>query len=497
MAYLKYNNKILQKNFSIKIRFARLFPCILIIAALMLISSPISSQQVFATHLSEELKWQLVFISARSCSLQNFQMMNQYDEITEKYLELYGLETSKYDSLCIGEKEYLNESTPPQDLDLIILVYDKELGEKVLHSQKMGGLYSHTGSDRSYNHVVIICDCSNFYYSDPVWILTHELSHFVMYYRNYDMSVIEDLIHANDEKYDQCFEKNLNCEQFISKLEIESIARTFSVMPIYTPDSIENIKNDNVDEKIRTSVIGISKMITKWWAADKITDGDYANAIGFLIDSDILPSDENSKILIADDPIDDQVTWEEKFLEINSELRGETISEQDSKNTIPLPTSNIHDEENKILDVKQVILGMPDWFKTTASWWAQDKITDDEFKRNIHYLVRTGILRPHTSKVFQELVGEESLVSTSLKNTIDDVNSLVVAKDITKKDSKKLTKILDLAITQFDFDNTKNGCVKIDSFIENVSILIDESQLEQNIGQSLINSADIIKLNFC
>ncbi len=95
----------------------------------MLISSPISYQPVFATHLSEELKWQLVFISARSCSLHNFQMMNQYDEITEKYLELYGLETSKYDPLCIGEKEYLNESTPPQDLDLIILVYDKELGE--------------------------------------------------------------------------------------------------------------------------------------------------------------------------------------------------------------------------------------------------------------------------------------------------------------------------------------------------------------------------------
>ena len=63
----------------------------------------------------------------------------------------------------------------------------------------MGGLYSHTGSDRSFNHVIMICDCSTFYYSEPVWILSHELSHFVMYYRNYEMSVIEDLIHSNDE----------------------------------------------------------------------------------------------------------------------------------------------------------------------------------------------------------------------------------------------------------------------------------------------------------
>jgi len=140
---------------------------------------------------------------------------------------------------------------------------------------------------------------------------------------------------------------------------------------------------------------------------------------------------------------------------------------------------------------------MPDWFKTTASWWAQDKITDDEFKKNIHFLVRNGILRPHASEVFQELVEEETLESTSLKKMIDNVNSLVVSKDITENDSKKLTKILDLAITQFDFDYTKNGCVKIDSFIENVSILIDEGQLNQNKGQSLINSADIISLNFC
>jgi len=81
----------------------------------------------------------------------------------------------------------------------------------------------------------------------------------------------------------------LSCEQFTGKLNIESNARTFTVMPIYKPDSIKNMRNDNVDEKVRTSVIGISKMITKWWAADKITDGDYANAIGFLIDSDILP----------------------------------------------------------------------------------------------------------------------------------------------------------------------------------------------------------------
>jgi len=256
----------------------------LFVATLMLISSPFVSQDVFATHLSEELKWQLVFISSQGCSLFNYEKMNQYDAITEKYLEAYGLEASKYDTTCIPENEYLSDYIPPNDIDLIILVYEKQLGEKVLHSQKMGGLYSHTGSDRSFNHVIMICDCATFYYSDPVWILSHELSHFVLSYRNYEMSVIEDLIHTNDEQYDQCIEQGLNCEDFIAKLEIESLSRSFSVMPIYKPDSLEKKGNENLDEKVRTSVIGISKMITKWWAADKITDGDYANAIGYLVD---------------------------------------------------------------------------------------------------------------------------------------------------------------------------------------------------------------------
>jgi len=217
-------------------RFLTLF---LFVATLMLISSPIISQDVFATHISEELKWQLVFISSQACSLFNYEKLNQYDAITEKYLEEYGLDASKYDPTCIPESQYISDYTPPNDLDLIILVYDKELGEKVLHSQKMGGLYSHTGSDRSFNHVIMICDCATFYYSNPVWILSHELSHFVMYYRNYETSVIEDLIHNNDEQYDQCIDQGLSCEDFIAKLEVESLSRSFSVMPIYKPDLLE------------------------------------------------------------------------------------------------------------------------------------------------------------------------------------------------------------------------------------------------------------------
>jgi len=489
------NNRF--KNFPKNINLTRLFPSLIIVSTLMIISSPITTQEVFATHLSEDLKWQLVFITSQGCSLYNYEKMNQYDLITENYLEKYGLEASKYEPLCIPESKYLSEYIPQNDIDLTILVYDKQLGEKVLHSQKMGGLFSHSGSDRSFNHVIMICDCSTFYYSDPVWILSHELSHFVLYFRNYEMSVIEDLIHTNDVQYDQCIEQGLNCESFITKLEVESLSRSFSVMPINKPDSIGTNGNNNADDKVRTSVIGISKMITKWWAADKITDGDYANAIGYLVDADIIPSDENAEILIADEPLDDAVTWEEKFSEINSDLRGEVKEQENNENNISLLNSNTNPIESKRSVVELVILGLPDWFKTTAGWWAQDKITDEEFKKNIQFLVTRGIIRPHSSDVLDKVINEkETMLEASLKKIILEINS-IDNNNLASDDGKTLVNKLNLAIKKFDFDNTKGGCKQLDGFVESTSELIDQSKIDSKKAQSLINSVDLIKLNFC
>src|SRR3989304_5866367 len=74
----------------------------------------------------------------------------------------------------------------------------------MIRSVKLGGLYAHSGLDKNLNHVIIVCDCSNFYYSDPAWTLSHELSHFVLYSLNYNSEVIETLVHRYDNTYDKC-----------------------------------------------------------------------------------------------------------------------------------------------------------------------------------------------------------------------------------------------------------------------------------------------------
>jgi len=163
-----------------------------------------------------------------------------------------------------------------------------------------------------------------------------------------------------------------------------------------------------------------------------------------------------------------------------------------------LPNSNTNPIESKRSVVEQVILGLPDWFKTTAGWWAQDKITDEEFKKNIQFLVTRGIIRPYSSDVLDKVINEkESLVEYSLKKIILEINSLEDAKNLSSFDSKKLLKKLNSAINNFDFDNTKGGCKQLDGFVESTSELIDQSKIDSKKGQSLINSVDLIKLNFC
>jgi len=60
-------------KFQNKINLAKPTYCILISATLLMMSVTITSQDAFATHLSEEMKWQLIFISSQGCSLFNYE----------------------------------------------------------------------------------------------------------------------------------------------------------------------------------------------------------------------------------------------------------------------------------------------------------------------------------------------------------------------------------------------------------------------------------------
>lgn len=202
----------------------------------------------YAMDKSGNMRWQLVFLSPYGgCTNYQYQMANAYDEMTSKYFELYKFANSNYQPQCMSDKKYTDYKVPG-DVDLLILVYDNEIGKKELHGSNIGGLYNHVGTDKTRNHTIIICDCSNFGYSEPMWSLSHELSHFVTYYLGFDQSIVEDKIHSLDYKYDQCTEGKWNADCFNGTTHVYGnlyFTKAVVMTPYQPAIGMKLIKTDN------------------------------------------------------------------------------------------------------------------------------------------------------------------------------------------------------------------------------------------------------------
>jgi hypothetical protein len=359
---------------------------ILTISALVLFAIGFFTTNAYATHFSEDTTWQLVYLTdTQVCSNYDHQMTVKYDEITEKYFGLYEFDNTKYEPLCMNNFKFDALYEYPQDLDLIVLVYAKNLGEVELHGQKMGGVFTHTGPDRSFNNAIILCDCPNFYYSDPVWILSHELSHFVLYYLEFDMYVIEDLVHKYDDKYDACRDNYIDsCASYLTKIRVDEMAYEFSVMPPYEfAVGISKLTNNEVN--VSEPLLELGKAVTKWWTAGKITEGDYSNALGLLAVQNQQIQNDDHKVLFKDGPVKDEVSWEEVLFADGSSENKETVMANIQDKL------KMGDQEYQQTD----FTGLPDWFKQTAQWWVDGQIPDDDFIRSVKYLRDSGIIRDH------------------------------------------------------------------------------------------------------
>jgi len=352
--------------------------------ALLFVTVSFTTSDVYAHHLSQDMKWQMVYISHNNvCSNYDIQMTRIYSEITSSYLESYQLENTSYDSLCINQYEY-SEYMAPFDLDLIVLVYDKDIGRHELNSLKVGGFYHHVGSDPLQNHAIVICDCPTFKFSSPIWILTHELSHFMLTYLDYDLTLIEDMVHTKDVAYDKCIAAHSSCGSAVMKIRSETSAYSYSVMPLYEP-AIGAPTLEDLDEELPVQVVELAKVFTKWWTEEKISDGDFYNALGFMATGNSLFNHMNPVILTADTAFDyDDVAWNKMITSKSTDVTSDLLSR------IP---KNLLSNDDLLLDEGKT-LGMPEGFKTTAKWWVDGEISDEDFIRNVNFLRNEGLLRP-------------------------------------------------------------------------------------------------------
>ena len=350
----------------------------------LLVLSLVTVPSSYGMNRQDQVTWQLVYLSQdHGCGTYQYQMMDKYDEITSKYFGLYGFPNAETLPVCMPASQYSNYKVP-SDVDLLILVSDYEIGRKELNSNNIGGFYEHVGTDKTKNHIIEICDCANFHFSDPVWLLSHELSHFILYYDGFNRAVAEDYVHKMGAKYDYCMEVQYTpaCDDLKTKLHGINYFAWVNVMKPYGP-AIGITPIPQANETISPEVLKMQQQVTQWWLEGKISDQDYAKSLslalgkpqsnGFLAPQDPF-FDDASTVVMADGP--DFV--DEKKIENMSSWSKQAISEVFSR--VPFK------DNSTAFDATEWHL--PQWFKARAYWWTQGEFWNDtEFVSSAKYLL--------------------------------------------------------------------------------------------------------------
>ncbi|MCH8916381.1 MAG: hypothetical protein IIA82_11175 [Thaumarchaeota archaeon] len=371
-----------------------------LIALLLLV--PLLALPSFAS-TETQLEWQLVFLSDKpGCSNYHYSTTLKYAEITEGYLGMYGVDNFKHPHMCVPDAKYFEKYTMPDSLDLLILVYDRDLGERELHANGMGGFYSHLGEDQLKNHVIVFCDCSNFYFSNPEWILSHELSHFILYYKGYNLDTIDKFVHQYDERYDYCMDEIYEPSCVNSRVKLRAGANNWSVIPLYSP-AINNIADPANQEKQGTlffadSQIGVNetflnKIISKKWSQEKFNmllsrAFDYS---GTRADYYVKAIDDNSgnsdgKSFLTTVNFSDVVipSWVKDVAgfwcgdEIDNASFIETIQYLINNDVIMVPATPSSGSDSQEI---------PNWIKSNTCWWSQGLITNSVFASGLEYFI--------------------------------------------------------------------------------------------------------------
>ena len=158
----------------------------------------------------------MIFISdTASCTKKQVDRLHLYDELTSKYLLENNLRISKAGINCISIDDYLNKRTLLANdklydkFDLVVFVLDQELSYRMSELENIAGRYSwHDGTNERY----IIAGTFNTLYDDVIykrasWILSHELMHFLIEYKNYGDKYHDDYVHRAEFAFRYCVDE--------------------------------------------------------------------------------------------------------------------------------------------------------------------------------------------------------------------------------------------------------------------------------------------------
>jgi hypothetical protein len=123
-------------------------------------------------------------------------------------------------------------------------------------------------------------------------------------------------------------------------------------------ESPEALKSESVEDVIQYDVPQVPEWVknnAEWWSQGEVDDTTFKNAIGYLIQEEII-----------DIPI------------------GPNVSIDTSDLTV--------DEMRALEEAEKQVTPIPEWVKNTAEWWYLGSLSEDEFLTAIEYLVKEGII---------------------------------------------------------------------------------------------------------
>ncbi|MFQ5496879.1 MAG: hypothetical protein ACE5DU_03235 [Nitrosopumilus sp.] len=356
-----------------------------------------ATSYVYAQTLDEGASWKIIFLSDKSsCTVYQEHEMKEVLDLTEKYFEMNEVENHFLDYKCVFSAEY-DPSSISNDADLYILMFDEQIGKELFFKYGYEGMYSHFGSDRMKNHVIMIAKSPQFSsayeYTEFSWSLSEKISHFILSYQGHNLESIERLTHSSELEYSDCVNKPGNvekCKEIKSTIHSDISGDDLSVMTpvneIIKKNSLKNFSNDLYSAH---TVKKLLREITGWWIDGSINDEQYLKSIKQIVDVSI---SENKVISIDQLFIPNGFSILDKTLKAKKENQIEGIFTIPSKHEIyqileyvPFDTDAIKlESENSEI---------PTWFKNRAMLWHDMKLGDRIFFDGLNALISNGAIQ--------------------------------------------------------------------------------------------------------
>lgn len=180
-----------------------------------------------------------------SCTTSEVKMMEKYQKITEEYMKEQNLGRKLIVNQACLQMDEINVNMYPLLLaqlnvmrpDLMIFIGDLTSNLELYYQEDAYGVWgcmSITKSMDCITSAIVVCECAPMYREEKtnggMWILSHELAHFLFNYKNFGANVYADAVHVVEYNYRGCLENGFtdSCEQYYIQKDVDGV--TYDLM---------------------------------------------------------------------------------------------------------------------------------------------------------------------------------------------------------------------------------------------------------------------------